>query len=1321
MHWATIYCCVVAIVGVLALAQPTFAVVGPTQPAAFTRLRGGDAQYKFGAAQPKGNRKNAFQIARSSSVQGFEELGAKKDEEESHHAKERNKKMNKIGYKGEQAIEAAEDPLLMAYVNLKLTACGASPVEASEKEAHFMRLVEPILKEYQEQQHLLIDRGMSLCPADHRIQNWLEDYLHDVDVAVPQLPVRQLKLDRHGLSRVLSLPKGKDVHETAICKSYRVAQGVVHNPKNDKRTTQGVFHVVEGGLPISGDKKVVPKITFAKMLDLALHPPDDSMVLPYTANQEDPTKIFTSLLLRPLACPEVQGFIEEKTSEVRFIVPGSMVCNLDFVESIFGNGDNPDLAENDAALDPQHWSGCTGLVVLAPHLVRVKGKDVGLPHKSQASERQLSDGLYYDKDDDLYNGGSAFKITARDARGVVVTIIADNYFGYCKKEVKTQLAYATNVYGQAEEEHAGGCIAYPCFDLGEEVDAGNLGKVAASGNAAYLGSTHAHLSASLAPRTFDDTLAILGDSVVVQEEGHAVDREFSDIHYVPEDAKFSMLTQSVRWTIKGKESTVNLKPRVTYVIPSGYKIEMVKKGSTALNKGAGTKASKSGVYETWHLKGTLAEGANLHKPATVSGGGKSEISKRLEDMIKYGPVYVNDVIEDFDAIQVMLSKDYSNIMLPTAETQHPLGTTPIASLLDARVSMGAIVNLFTPNPDFTTEHLAFIDSVPTYQRELLSVIKQYYKAEWKEEWRQHFFTDAVNGALGHELKYRDSPVLSSVIRVGFRSRNDARVPLQSAETESLHAAWKTYTLRQDFFPCSKLQTEDDITASVVVPAQALKGVNFRETRASLKFSQNCEFRLFQRPDDAIHRGYDKMTEWDMAKPGNFISNFEPLDRKAVEDIVEEVIGFEKFTEPMQERLSSFLEAGFPQHVVSSAHPRIVNGKPTANPRYLQDSMEITDPRAFHLGAVATRLARHVPLGEAVHTPITGVLCGRRNNQAEGKIPALACHNPVHYYELPELFMEITSSMTGKSPSTTGAGSEGALTKGPFNMLNQVHDLNAAVVSYAMMETSVFISSAGVIGPKKQVDHDISLLVPEVWSRMREEERSADWLISNGFLDKIPDIVVNGEKIAASVLGYRINSKFVAAFFGRVFQNPHLVFDPDMLQPELQDETSYAESVKTIIATNKRVAEMYLKDGGADMAVPPLKALLHIMATGEYKGMTLESPDFRAMWTRDNIIKSEWYMDRLKMMQSKEVERLKRGLEYTQNFVKGPDSCAGDWKGQQIVQDLQLHARISSIKAQLQKVQHADYLEFLRGSLGVDPAIYTAPNNNYERVLPSVLN
>ena len=61
--------------------------------------------------------------------------------------------------------------------------------------------------------------------------------------------------------------------------------------------------------------------------------------------------------------------------------------------------------------------------------------------------------------------------------------------------------------------------------------------------------------------------------------------------------------------------------------------------------------------------------------------------------------------------------------------------------------------------------------------------------------------------------------------------------MQSKETESLHSAWKTFTLRQDFFPCSKLQTEDDITASVVVPADKLKNTFFKENRKSLKFSQ----------------------------------------------------------------------------------------------------------------------------------------------------------------------------------------------------------------------------------------------------------------------------------------------------------------------------------------------------------------------------------------------------------------------------------------------------------------------------------------------------
>ena len=139
---------------------------------------------------------------------------------------------------------------------------------------------------------------------------------------------------------------------------------MLHNPRSDRRTTQGIFHITEGGLPIPDDKLGVPKITFAKMLALALNPPRELMQLPFTATQPKPAECLVSLLLRPLVCPEVSGFTPEKTMEVRFFVPGNLVSNLGFVESIFGNGGDPLLPENDSALDAEHWTGHTGCVCL---------------------------------------------------------------------------------------------------------------------------------------------------------------------------------------------------------------------------------------------------------------------------------------------------------------------------------------------------------------------------------------------------------------------------------------------------------------------------------------------------------------------------------------------------------------------------------------------------------------------------------------------------------------------------------------------------------------------------------------------------------------------------------------------------------------------------------------------------------------------------------------------------------------------------------------------------------------------------------------------
>src|ERR1700744_6031032 len=217
---------------------------------------------------------------------------------------------------------------LIAHINVKLAHIGCQPVPIKGDD-DFAEIAAAMAGQSREKDRLL---GQYLCPADNRIQTFLYDYFQDVPVV--KLPSRTFALDRPGLARVLSLPIDRDDVSSDIINSYRVKQGVLHNPKSDRRTTQGIFHVTEGGLPIPDDKIGVPKLTFSKMLAAALNPPREIMRLPFTATQPQQVECFISLLLRPIVCPEVPGFTPRKTMEIRFFVPGNLVSNLDFIESI---------------------------------------------------------------------------------------------------------------------------------------------------------------------------------------------------------------------------------------------------------------------------------------------------------------------------------------------------------------------------------------------------------------------------------------------------------------------------------------------------------------------------------------------------------------------------------------------------------------------------------------------------------------------------------------------------------------------------------------------------------------------------------------------------------------------------------------------------------------------------------------------------------------------------------------------------------------------------------------------------------------------------
>ena len=1129
------------------------------------------------------------------------------------------------------------------YINLKLRDLGC-PAFPAPHDPEFADLVGGLMASQREKDRLLAEH---LCPADTRIQNFLHDYLGD-GVEVPRLPNQTFVLDRHGLARQLSLPPDKDEFSSDIINSYRVRQGVLHNPKSDRRTTQGIFHVTEGGLPVPDDKKAVPKAVFGRLLRAALQPPPELRRLPFTSTLPEQAECFVTLLLRPVVCPEVPGVTPEKSMEVRFFVPGGLVCNLDFVESIFGNAGDPNLPENDAALDTEHWSGHTGCVILAPHLNRLTKSELGLPSWDQAMERQRRDGMCWKSPDELYNDGTAFKITARDERGVVVTIISDNYFGYCKKEVKTQLGMAANLFGNAEEEHAGGALIFPSYDLAEQIAAPDLPLEA--------------------PRDFGQAMELLGDAVDVRPEGYGVDRSFPDIIYVPGNTRFQLLEQKVSWDREGRTQEIPLRLGHRYVLPCGYKIHM----------------EKPPQGRAWRLIGTMAEGTLCHKPCTVSGGGKSEISKPISDAILAGPIFVENFKDDFDRVDELLRCDYADRYADPARNgkDHRL-------ILSPNRSLGSVIKLLTPSPAFSAEYNAWLEGIPQHIKELVFVLKRFYRPEWGEQWRENFSVDIVNGLPANELRFHRRKLVANFLRVGFDAED----------------SWRTFGLRKDFYPATKIQMEDDITASTVVPRPRIADLLDAQTErlAGVKFVRNCEYRLFQRPDDAIHRGYDKATELDFSHGGNFFSNYQPLTLDDARAVLEDAIGYYEYTRPMQKMIAGYVEAGQPQFFVSTAKPRIVDGKPTKNPRYLQTRPDLLDPRGRYLADVGIRLARGLRHDQPALTPVNAVLAGRRNNPPDkaAGIRPLAVYNPIHHMELPELFMEFICSMTGKSPSTTGAGSEGALTKGPFNALPPIYDLNSAFVSYAISGYEGFVTAAGYVGPHARVDHDISLLVPEVWCRMSVDERTPEFLHAHGYLERLTDFEHGGRRILASRLGSRMTKKFANTFFGRVFNHPHVVLTDGMLQPELQGLETFVEGMDNIVATQKRVAEHYFADGSIAWACPPLRALLHIMRDDHYEGKTLDDPEIRTLFTRESVLTSDWYRARLAAKQRVD-ERLWQGhVDYLEKFLRNP-SYAG------VAERLDLATRLEHARARLAEVQAPGYVDSLVGMTGAEAAIPDAP-------------
>jgi hypothetical protein len=172
---------------------------------------------------------------------------------------------------------------------------------------------------------------------------------------------------------------------------------------------------------------------------------------------------------------------------------------------------------------------------------------------------------------------------------------------------------------------------------------------------------------------------------------------------------------------------------------------------------------------------------------------------------------------------------------------------------------------------------------------------------------------------------------------------------------------------------------------------------------------------------------------------------------------------------------------------------------------------------------------------------------------------------------------------------------------------------------------------------------------------------------------------------------------VSHFCGRVFNHPHAVFSEEMLRPERQDPAVFADGMDNIVATQQRVAQRYFNDGSVAPACPPLRVLLHIMRDGQFEGRDLADPSLRAQFTREQVMASDWYQERLRARQAVALRQWRGHLAYLERFLAKPNYAEEAAR-------LGIPARLEAARTELARVASDAYLGELRGTLGAEPAI-----------------
>jgi len=140
---------------------------------------------------------------------------------------------------------------------------------------------------------------------------------------------------------------------------------------------------------------------------------------------------------------------------------------------------------------------------------------------------------------------------------------------------------------------------------------------------------------------------------------------------------------------------------------------------------------------------------------------------------------------------------------------------------------------------------------------------------------------------------------------------------------------------------------------------------------------------------------------------------------------------------------------------------------------------------------------------------------------------------------------------------------------------------------------------------------------------------------------------------------------------------------------------FADDMDNIVSTQRSMAQHYFNDGSIEMTLPPLKALLHIMAHGQFEGRDLSHAKIRSLFTCESMLASDWYAERLRAKQSVDAKLWQRHINYLTKFVTKEHYAEESAR-------LGIEDRLHRARHEFKRISSPAYLEELRGTLGANP-------------------